>query len=1290
MADKDDDAISLTSTIEDEDKDYYVAQIIGEKVSPLDGKRRWLVEWEGYPLHAATWEPREHLDGALGALSEWEELKLRIRNGAEKDMLPQWVDALKAHLRAKWKRHCRRNKTRRLRGLETTNWPVSLEERLDELEIWLTSNEDTAQSSSDDETDFAILDNPTPNMLNNRKSEAVADIPTGPKQPENPQGMKTCANKGAISENLSNNSVDSSLNGRHSTTQPLGQKPSLPYNPQKARKVPSKTGNVATKSKTILGSTNVFAGGKQSKKRTAPETAGGHSMVSKAPSLRVQNLSKKKSRDRENAAPPTIPKSLRSLNRDDPTPMNQNTNANRVGVSAYEFGIAQAEPRHSDLPHPVSECVSPSLPLDGSRRSSLKTTQITESPVNEVAEPEKTIKRKKSVRFNKSSPGVMECNEPSLFVQDDTFDPPNTHSPKARSNSMTGDPGPIPQRHMSKTCMFGAEASRSIILLLLSVPQPEETWAEDFKSQKTLMFNHTCHASDFVGQFLRTCDKKGSGSVSAAADSDTLDAVTDRLKLRSLGVFCYTENFCIILYPSKSEEWADTDSIPTTDKNGPLQYIIFGPAPFSQRELPSDKPTSQLESFVGKNLGSFLNLEAGDKLIPTTKSNGTEHHLVFLAYPPEAIEQSRLMTLWIKVAYNGECIILDSNYSAGDWNRFVDNGRGALIIHEDALKKIRLFPRMFEVLKHSRQGHIVMSVFDRALANSVSSTMWAMKSPSLGNIGLRKLPSSGVVFMLTPSFIVSSPKGCRRFLHWFWEHHTSERTKPRAKLAVPSDILDWMEELVMCKIEACECAEGDKERWESSIDYLRSILQDCSMDDELDDTGISAPFVTAPGKIDPSDEQSLVNWFGWWTLLNLDKYCGFYVLGGGPFPEATEPTIRLQPVQWEKDIITDSDLAFHLEYADPHQKPALQDTANHQKSLQIVRTDAPSSLRSYLKVKFEEIKRSHNPMFLNFVPVAYEDNSHAYHCGDIRNDFSTYQNWFRSSLDVTNLVIKFGSPGMKHTLAGFFYTPEAENEAQGNHIVPPRRPWIAMFRPCNPDQKRWTQTELFIWDQRYRGKIKGGQDLYESDLLPVHRGFIAHVGRFNNEKNPKYTLGKVWVGGWDDWTSPYDHPLDITLDRLNLFADSLRRWVPYSESDIPHRGWTMVEADTNRPIPMAVDNPMSTTLAQPNASARKAKDEDEDEEVGEEEEEGQWDPAARTIFHPPRGHNTRLSSSLCTNRLHSATKNPVVSDRDGRFDFKYVPTKLWYGQQLRQGRGFEHIMVDSWQKVFDELKISWA
>lgn len=1273
-----DETDSLASTVDQTDYGtaFEVERIIGEEVRRQDGITVWLVKWKYYPLHEASWEPQEHLEDSPEAMSEWLTLKIKIQNGEEVDRVQEWTDAKRDSLGAKWERHCQRNILRKQRGLQITEWPTSLQDEISHIEQWQSDNENKARLSSDEDLDFARFDDPTGGKQKGNKGKPPAAI--APSRSNHPQASQK-AKAEVPKETASGQGSKITPDGQRLLGSPRHAPVAQPLAPV-GKKAKEKPRNVATKSKPTPAVPNVFVGGKTRQKRTKSGAASGQGEDGRFLNLRNQNLLNKHSKNKENDAPRSMPKHLRSLNSQDPVPTkNEDAFVEACNVSTDGARPAQT-PTDTDRPTPINERV-PVPPKPGiTIRSSMKTERATESPVTEAPKPEQLLKRKKSVRFDEKPAEDTGTSEPSLFVQDD--DGPGLRSPSAVPQKLNERPKPAPSKSLPKPCLLGPEASTTITLFFHNVPRPEETWATDFERQQSLTFSHTCHAGDFIRQFVNQtqCVQKASGAVSAPTDSDLLDTVTDRLKLGSMGVWCQEESYCLLIYPFKSEDWEAADKIRTAGNEGALRYIIFGQAGFPRTHLLNDSKVSiDHQSFVGQNLDAFLNLDAGNRIYSpehSKKAEKHEKHYVFLAFPPGAIEQARLMTQWIKAASKIECVVLDSNETSGDWKRFVQRGRGALIIHEDALRKTRLFPQMFEVLKRSTQGHIAVCMLDRALASSISATMWAKKNQTFGNIGLRKLASSGAVFMLTPSFIVSAPKGCRRFLEWFWSHCTSENKTLRRKLAVPAGVLEWMVELVLVKLDRRECSYSDEECWEKCIVILRELLRQCSKNDELGGFDIMDPLVTAPEKIDASDEQSLVNWFGVWTVSNLDEYCSFYVLGGGPFPGGTEPTIRLRPLRWEKDIVSSPDEALHLLHGGSSEQPA-HTPVSHPKALQLISNDSAPSLRVFLQDRYAEVMKSFVPMFLYFKPVAYQDHEMAYHHGDLRSEASTYQKWFTSFYDLKNLMKKIRLPNIKHTLTGLFYTPEFEDEAPTrNRGKPALRPWIAMFRPCNPNQAPWTRTELFIWDQRYRGKFRSGQDLWESDLFPVHRAFIGHVGLQNNEKNRCFTLAKVWVGGWDDWKSPYDHPLDITLDRLCMYAVDLCRWVPDLESDIPQRGWTMIKADNDRPEPMVVDSnpPKNATLIDM-----------ADPGLGDEEEDV-WDPDAKTVFHPPRGHNTREDSGSCWNRLHKTSRNPTL-DKAGRFTFKYVPTMQWYGGQVRQGRQFEHIKVDTWQKVFEELDI---
>ncbi|KAL4943859.1 hypothetical protein BDV06DRAFT_126256 [Aspergillus oleicola] len=96
MGNVSDDEISLTSTVESEQKsEYDVEEILAESDQFEDGIR-YLVRWLGYPVERCSWEPADSFRlGFDQTISDWEERRQRISEGKES---PFDVDALEAKI----------------------------------------------------------------------------------------------------------------------------------------------------------------------------------------------------------------------------------------------------------------------------------------------------------------------------------------------------------------------------------------------------------------------------------------------------------------------------------------------------------------------------------------------------------------------------------------------------------------------------------------------------------------------------------------------------------------------------------------------------------------------------------------------------------------------------------------------------------------------------------------------------------------------------------------------------------------------------------------------------------------------------------------------------------------------------------------------------------------------------------------------------------------------------------------------------------------------------------------
>lgn len=124
------DNLSVTSTldeVENSEEEFTAEGIIAE--GSIEGETRYLVEWTGYPLHQATWEPTSHLNDAL--LGDWAEQKAKVsRKEAKAFKIREWRKAAEMAIFEKHDRHLMRNELRISRDEVPTEWEFSLEERL--------------------------------------------------------------------------------------------------------------------------------------------------------------------------------------------------------------------------------------------------------------------------------------------------------------------------------------------------------------------------------------------------------------------------------------------------------------------------------------------------------------------------------------------------------------------------------------------------------------------------------------------------------------------------------------------------------------------------------------------------------------------------------------------------------------------------------------------------------------------------------------------------------------------------------------------------------------------------------------------------------------------------------------------------------------------------------------------------------------------------------------------------------------------------------------------------------
>ncbi|KAL8850197.1 MAG: hypothetical protein Q9221_004883 [Calogaya cf. arnoldii] len=135
----DDETVSLTSTVFSEEKDepYNLEAVLAERMFE-DGKKRYLVKWEGYPDYRNTWEKRKHFQFEQ-TLLDWRDQKMQFTRGRAK---PFDVDA--------WEREVERiRETTEKRRARRREKKISLGISVDEHEEIEPGSPEYSSSSDD-------------------------------------------------------------------------------------------------------------------------------------------------------------------------------------------------------------------------------------------------------------------------------------------------------------------------------------------------------------------------------------------------------------------------------------------------------------------------------------------------------------------------------------------------------------------------------------------------------------------------------------------------------------------------------------------------------------------------------------------------------------------------------------------------------------------------------------------------------------------------------------------------------------------------------------------------------------------------------------------------------------------------------------------------------------------------------------------------------------------------------------------------------------------------------------
>ncbi|KAI2617420.1 hypothetical protein GGR54DRAFT_206520 [Hypoxylon sp. NC1633] len=1339
------DDISITSTDpgdnEDEEKEWIVDDLYAERPHPdISGEKQYLIKWDGFPLDQCTWEPVENL--GPGLLSQWEETKKEVEAGTRQ---PFNIAIYHEALKEKERRHIKRNEKRKRLGQPLTyplpESPVQersstggdsdfheeppemndIPTRPPSLPKLQTITKPKASSTAIPEKPRVEANGarivPKPKKKPKQTSPTlppptVPTAPTGPKQ----QGVKKrkVSRDGPASATATGyqGTARKSSGSRDLKTSktPINKAPNQKTSPTTARAsgLPPRTSSLANKfsGKRLMATrtrpqpqptqvapakrtSNVFVGGKERKKRVSlADRMDDPSQAPKAFStLRVMNLAKKRGIERLDTAAPdlsSIPASFLLTNDHQNRPKADNMKANI----------------------PFTTPASPAIVQSPMAMSPTDTNPIMPVP-----------KAKKSVRFTGASE-IPPQDEPIIDVVEDVVDHParglgggddfpvspgsapgSVRTPSAaqtaaRRVSLVNYQERGQTQVVAKAVMFGKAGPESVKVLFAGITRQSQPWLSAFIAQEILDFSTICasynfisHQAGLVGEILSA----GVIEFHAQEILPILTNVAEHLRRDSYGSHLVTENFSILVYPTKCNGWNELGvNIDDHSSKSPLRYIIYQSVvdtrlypPASVPRAPARLSHTEQGSHCRVLVQDVFGLDHSEFLPQEPKLK--DKQVFMLLFPEREMQVCNMVKLWLR-SRQPKCRIF-SNELQDSWMKFheavVAGAAGTIILHEDVTVSIRKIPRIHQMIEYKR----CYTFWDLSTGQYDPSRFPSDRDEVLepGTLQLTRIFPQGRAFLITPSFVLSDPTRLCQFLEYYKRYCAN----PHYLLMACADFPDYLkavtlekekEREAMCsahksnpKLEDMLVESGlsrsDLEARFRAWEILKEIMGQFG-DEEASEEIRKVQWIT--DFIDPNDEQSLVNWFCWWSTVKCDQYRKFTVLGSSN-KKIRAAYRHIEIPAYTAETVCDPDVALARE---DELRQSRREAEERMESGQDVFATPVSTTTSSAPntpvsrpIRATDLRNRNISLYnglggnwarLHANPVSWLNVSMADHFGDVRCEFDTFNNWFFSNPKTYGV----------NTWYGLFYTIDKE----WNPNTPPdmyeRHPWIAVFRPVNPHNPRnYAEMELFIWD------VSAGDREYSlgrPSLLDMQQHLIDFVRQKTPQRDSRYRLDRVYISSKTNFViEPTDSVLDITYLRLQEMIGDGKTCLPPFENLLRSRGWVNVPSSEWQTDFTAESSGLPPVPQFDRTIHRHPDDENK---------------LQRSIWHAPRP-NVMGEKSKCVNHLHEAARSAREKDSSCQnMKYQYRSTLDWYHDMKAEGRDSSHVNVDSADKILSILK----
>ncbi|KAK4228383.1 chromo domain-containing protein 1 [Podospora fimiseda] len=965
------------------------------------------------------------------------------------------------------------------------------------------------------------------------------------------------------------------------------------------------------------------------------------------------------------------------------------------------------------------------------------------------------LKKKKSVRFA----GLDD--DQGLFVDEpDKMDIDSSsraaESPTSRRGSTsTALPGltvlkksslPVGNFSSPKTMILGQ--SRPVHVLfngLPDTPTARDGLLAHFLEIKELEFPYTCLVQTAVEKIKSMIARPlATGYITPKDGSPALEVAAKYLRTRSIGLYC-VQSYChILVYPTRCEEWdsikflgqGETEGAGQSDAH--LRYYVFDanldltPLLVPMSSAPAIAPTDkELEGAVDQAAAAdglvanrtvmmkrLFNFDY-QQLLPPSKH--LKAHIFFLAIP-EA-RQEALMTLcqWLRSCNPASQIFCSDQ--PGSWAAFHSTVEslqtpGVVIIHEILAWSLSRFPNLALYLTSHQDEYWCMA--EPIYRFPIYPSMPLVEDPAPpGDFQMTRIFPRRTAILLTPSFLVSEPRRTADFFEWFL---TNKAKSFDCRLVTAFNIHEYLYELAEEKQEA---RNELKRSVKKDFLHFEENLQGLSRADCIDrfHAAVQAAelhyqrerkfgglydrcsLVYVDQSIDPNDEQSLVNWFGWWTNLKADQFRNFYVVGSNDSIKrqgSKKGERRMKVPRYSKITINDPDAVMEVFQEQNDQAAQLDQHPPHVGEMENNRVETPIgprrreswSARSRILpnergemfskelVRIEKRCKSRwskaNEWVLYRFPVSWISTDMADHYHDPHMHFNRIKDWH-------GFAFEFNNSYLCHTYMGYFYTANDEFDIYNppSDREPERHPWLAVWRQLNANIRPWGPgREIIIWDPTVKSRVGDGRQVTDNDLTFMQRQVVEYLLDHVAVNRKDAFVDKVWLGGFQ---LPEECDSDLPIDLVFQFIEAcvstrsaFLRLLPAKKELMSKAGFKLIH------LPEHSTRAGSTSRhTDMSAGSESMIFDSSDHEDSSEDED------TRMIFHPPRGSGSGSIRSKCTNRLYEAAR--LARANQGRhvthMDYAFRPTSDWYTEQRAEGRDYSHIIVEPWDTVFNKLKV---